>query len=209
MALLTLYLRSAFLFISAFPRTIKFGKCKQNSGVQNNDVFVFDISEYGLLYKSLIDVLNVIRQPIEISQYIKVISKPNSQNYVWKIDCNIPNLVTLHNKKDDESVFEIAFTYVQLNELIFSVYKAIIPTFCVENAQAEFVHLVVHSEKDLILLTELHLFKEFLKGTPFENKAYKLHIFLTYYLEIILIVTKLKKFTNADLLPNNLKPYLI
>lgn len=199
-----LFLRKSNLFVSAHPRTIIFGCC-ENSNVIEKNAFVFDLSLLTNLYESFVKILYALRKDIEQNE--TVIGSFESNDYVFKTTTN--NVVTLINQKSKEPVLTIQLDYFQFNELVYSIYIGILPTLCLQNFEAEFFQFIIESPtKDLITIKSFNNFKAFIKNTEYEKDCSRLFSLYNYYLDIILILTKLRQFCNDAYLPNNVETLL-
>lgn len=199
-----LFLRQTHLFIKAYPRTIIIGECADYS-VCEETAFIIDLCNLQSLYLNIVEILNCFRKNAMNKKTVFAINKENT--YSWEKtseDC-----INLFNSREDKNILSLTLNYKQTNELLYGISEAIIPCLCLENYEEEFVHFILNADiVDLVKATNYDLFNKILEDTPFKTDSSKLFGLFKFYLDIIFILLKLKKFCNNLLLPNNLEPLL-
>jgi len=205
MALLVLFLRNSLTYLSSFPRTIRFGIC-ENYQIKEDNAFDFDLCLIQALYAAIISIFKALKSDIAESDAEKFAEK-GLKSYFWKK--NSAQSILLIHKNQENVVLEIELNYFQFNELVHSLHQVIIPAICLKNSEAEFTHFILESEIcDFVNLKNYRTFIELVRDTTFLENSFHYYTFFTYYLDIIFILYKLRKFTNFQLLPNNLESLL-
>ena len=116
---------------------------------------------------------------------------------------------SLTSKEGDKITFSLKFNFHQFNELIYCISQSVIPSLSLKNKESEFLSFLIENEiENFVELTNLVKFNVFVNQTSYKNASCKMFCLFNYYIDVIFIVYKLKKFCNKTLLPNNLLPLL-
>jgi len=206
MALLLLFLRHSEIFLSAYPRTIIFGKSYDKCPDETN-AFIFDLTLLTNLYKAIVHILSALRSS-EVDKSETICESDLNVCY-WKV-CGEDSVSFFKKlKTNDKIVLNLRMNYVQLNEFIFALSKITIPTLCLKDDECDFFDFLLDSKvENLVDLTRKSKFEVLLKTTKFEPQVSRLFLLFLFYLDIVFIVSKFNLFSNDRLLPSNLENLL-
>jgi len=172
--------------------------------INQNQKFIFHISNLMFFYLSLLKILSIFRE----AETNKIGDKlGDCDTYFWEMSsCEE---VVLYIKNDGKVEYRSKFDYFQFNELLYAISLSIVPSLSLDNSEAEFFVFLLESEiEDFVNLKSIINFRNFLSKSPFQNNTLRLYCVFNFYLDIIFINWRLKKFINHELLPNSLKPLL-
>jgi len=206
MAPTILFLRYSNVFLCVYPRLFNIGTC-ENGIINENNCFTFDLCHLSKLYSTLVEILTLMKESALNEEKVQKFCEFENRCYFWRMKDS--NSVIWSNQNGDNEILRLTFSYLQLNEVIFSIYESIVPMLCLKNFDAQFIDSLVDMDPvELHRLTKASNFYDFLRESKFENESYRLFHLFKFYLDVIFIFAKLKKFCNHELLPNNIKPLL-
>jgi len=201
-----LLLKKSLIFFCIYPRTIVIGECRDKK-INEETAFVFDISIYQNLFKCLMIVLDLFRKESnEFKESSGTIATFKDFSYIWTHKS--PTLVVFENKRNNISILALELDYFQINEFIFYFYQNIPSTLCLNHVDQEFIHYAIYSNCEFLSATEIEKFENLIQDTKFCKDKFRFFTILKIYIDIIFIISTLKKFCNEELLPTNLQSLL-
>lgn len=203
MALQCLFLRNCALFVLTYPRTLVIGKdCDEENSIY------LDLSNLKQFYLTILAILDRFRQTraTDKNETLKEICSHRDFTYYYKFDKETVSFIV---KKGDLEILAISLDYPQFNELLYTISESIIPMLCLTNLEAEFFEYILEVDVvDLVKLIQFDKFCEQIHGSKYDVYSSQLFRLYKFYLDVLFITLKLKKFANPNLLPNNLQSLL-
>ena len=213
----TILLKSINIFISAFPGKIVFGAVLNHNYRQLNH-FQFGTFEVFHLYVSLITIIKkfISEKNTEILQSDGIILKFSEDlSYLWFISkTKVKNVEELKIKLilewKTESIYQITFSFDQLNDLIIGLSETIVPSLCLKNIEKIFFEFI--SEQPLAEIIDLNTEKCILMLNEFKRRHNvqidsidepNLFDIMIYYKEIIILYKKIKSLINPTDISGN------
>jgi len=200
MEILKLLLRLSYTFVISYPGQILIGNIHDND-FNTDDAFKINLSDLKELYRAVIKILQLFKLEIEKFQPK---SDKIGQFYSWSM--TKPDEITLMHQNQNNIVLTINYNYPQFNELLYTIYEAILSSLCLNNYQYEFFIFITQSLDIEIFrkFDKLDHFKTFLENTSFEKDSSQLFCLFNFYKDILFILFKFHKLTNKELLPNSI-----
>ncbi|MBM3938476.1 MAG: hypothetical protein FJ333_07480 [Sphingomonadales bacterium] len=206
-ALILYPLRLSDLFIASYARKILLGICCDDEKFSIKTSLIFSLNHTKVIFTEIVNILKALAFDKPTATPYKLLCSYDNFTYLWQI--NDSGNVQLASSLNDTLIVTYVFSYEQFNELLFLFSQCLIPTLCLKDEESEFLEeLTELSFVELVKLKEPIKAKQFLKTKPFNQKYFKLKI-LTYHLDIVLIINKIKGFCNPSILPNKIDFILV
>ena len=208
---LTFALKKDFSFISSFPGFFMFGSITKGH-YEKNKYFRFSYFDLPKLYSAILKMIQFLADDSETLVKTEVIIKEidtKSLTYfiIGKTNIDQKKVVKFGLERELE-VFELSFSYFELNDFLFSLTDIVITCLCVKPIEKEMILKVISLPlEDLIAYQNFNNAKQYLSSIYEKNLCATLienmTTVLVYYNYIVIILHKFKSLVNRDILIQN------
>jgi hypothetical protein len=210
----TIALRKENLFISAFPGKIVLGETNY-LGYKKNFTLTFFHFQLVYFYLSIVKIIEYFSCDSSDEQGI-IISINKNYLYYWCgksvfIEDTEEKVVKIGIQQNDEITFELIFTAIELNEMIFVLPQIIISSLCLKTIERNSFDILLSEASNIIVsLNNKKNCEKYIKKKVKVDEVIQENIadLFIYYNEIILIVHKLKTLYNSEMNQSNIEKLL-
>ena len=207
---LTLALKKDFCFISSFPGFLIFG-CISKSHYEKNKFFLFSHFDLPKLYSAILKMIQFLADDNSTSIdktefFTKQIEDCNAHYYISGTINSNSKTVTFCLEVNSQ-VFELSFTYFQLNDFLFCINDIVIASLCLKAFEKEIViKIILEPLENLIAFQNFADAKKYIEKDTDICSALKdnMATVLVHYNFIIIILHKFKSLVNVDILFQNI-----
>jgi len=195
-AIITL-LSNTNTWFAAFPSVLIFGELNESQAFVPSKSFMFEKLDFSKLYIAIASIASCIAQKTSSKETILT-----KQNIVYFYDAK-PNFQKTYEilfgiEINFEVSFKILFDLDNFNDFVLLLTKLIFPIFCLKPSLHKLLDLASDCQIDEIInfSDKLKCYDFVQKNNVHCNEIENSVICLEYYLEIVLIVNKLKSLFN-------------
>ena len=208
---LTLALKKDFCFISSFPGFLIFG-CVSKSHYETSKFFHFSHFDLPKLYSAILKMIHFMADDSNSIDKTEFLSKQIENcdvNYYIRGMTNLNIKTVKFCLEVNSKVFELPFSYFELNDLLYCMNDIVISCLCLKAIEKEMIlNIISKPLEDLIVLQNFADAKKYITTTYEKSICSVLRdnmtTVLVHYNFIVIILHKFKTLVNTDILFQNI-----